>query len=196
MARRRDYAAEYKRRQRRARRLGFESEWQRRKAPRLPRSLADYRLLPGPARKSRSDALSVVSRARHERITIEAAAVAAGIGPDVVAYWAADALEPARRGWTLPRSADRLLRLRPLLLEGESEVTFVAVRGSRAADRADAVFDVQWRYANGHTDQEELRQIEGVRIAGYRVESDPERLRYVSAGGGMDTDDAYRALVA
>jgi hypothetical protein len=196
VAARRNYAAEYKRRQRRARQLGFESEWQRRKSPRLPGSLADYRLLPEPARKSRSDALSVVSRARHERTTIEAAAAAAGISPDVVAYWAPDALEPARRGWTLPRSADRLLRLRPLLLEGESEVTFVPVRGSRATDRADAAFDVQWRYASGHADQEDLQQIEGVRIAGYRVESDPDRLRYASAGGGMDTDDAYRALVA
>ena len=148
------------------------------------------------ARQSRTDALSVLSRARHERTTIEAAAAAAGISPDIVGYWAPEALEPARQGWTLPRSADRVLRLRPLLLEGESEVTFVAVRGSRATDRADAVFDVQWRYANGHADEEELRQIEGVRIAGYRVESDPERLRYVSAGGGMDTDDAYEALVA
>jgi hypothetical protein len=147
------------------------------------------------ARQSRTDALSVLGRARHERTTIEAAAAAAGISPDIVAYWAPEALEPARQGWTLPRPGDRLLRLRPMLLAGEDEVTFVAVRGSRAADRADLVFDVQWRYANNQADESDLQQIAGIRIAGQQVEADPERLRYLAAAGALDTDEAYRALV-
>jgi hypothetical protein len=196
VAARRNYQAEYRRRQRRARQLGFDSEWQRRKAPRLPRSLADYRLLPEKARRSRTDALSVLNRARHQRMTIEAAAAAAGISPETVRYWAPEALEPARQGWTLPRPGDRLLRLRPVLLAGDDEVTFVPVRGSRAADRAHALYDVQWRYATGEADQSELHQIEGVRIAGREVEADPERVRYIAAAGGLDTDDAYRELVA
>jgi hypothetical protein len=191
----RDHAAEYRRRQRRARELGFDSEWQRRNAPRLPRSLADFGLLPESARQSRSDALSALSRARHERKTIEEAAVAAGISPETIRYWAPEALNPARQGWTLPRPDDPLLRLRPLLLEGDDEVTFVAVRGSRVADRAHAIFDVQWRYANGQADESDLQEIEGEQIAGEEVETDPERIRYVAAAGGLDTDDVYRALV-
>jgi hypothetical protein len=75
-------------------------------------------------------------------------------------------------------------------------VTFVTVRGSRAADRADAVFDVQWRYAAGSADESELEQIENVRVDGQRIEADPERLRYLAAAGALDTDDAYQALVA
>jgi hypothetical protein len=196
VAARRDYRAEYRRRQRRARQLGFESEAQRRKAPRQLRKVADFARLPEAARKSRTDALSVVSRARRERITVEAAARAEGVSPEVVRYWAPEAIEPVRKGWTVPRSGDRLLRLRPVLLEGESEVTFVAMRGSRAADRAHAAFDVQWRYANGSADEDELRQLEGTRIAGHKVEADPERLRYLAAAGALDTDDAYRGLVA
>jgi hypothetical protein len=191
----RDYAAEYKRRQRRARRLGFDSEWQRRRAPRHLHSMADFGRLPERARQSRTDALSVLSRARHERTTIEAAAAAAGISPDLVAYWAPEALEPARKGWTLPRPGDRLLRLRPLLLAGDDEVTFVAVRGSRAADRAHAVFDLQWRYANNQADESELARIEGIRIGGEEVEANPERLYYLAAAGALDTDIPYRDLV-
>jgi hypothetical protein len=129
-------------------------------------------------------------------MTIEAAAREAGVDPAVVAYWVPEAIEPARKGWTLPNPGDRLLRLRPLLLEGEAEVEFVAVRGSRAADRADRVFDVQWRYANNQADESDLAQIAGIRIGGRRVEADPERIRYLAAAGALDTDDAYRALVA
>lgn len=70
MASRRDYAVEYKRRQRRALRLGFDSEWQRRKAPRHLRSIEDFSRLPERARQGRTDALSVLSRARHEQTTI------------------------------------------------------------------------------------------------------------------------------
>lgn len=196
MARSRDFAVEYRRRQNRARKLGFGGESQRRKAPRKLRSAADFGRLPERARESRSRALSVVHQARLERTTIEAAAATAGVSIADVRYWAPEALEPTRQGRTLPRPGDRLLRLRPLLLQGDGEVTFVTVRGSRAADRADAVFDVQWRYAAGAADEAELERIEGVRIDGQRVEADPERLRYLAAAGALDTDDVYQALVA
>jgi hypothetical protein len=176
--------------------LGFESEWARRQAPRRLRSVGDFGRLPEAARQSRTDALRVVGRARRERTTIEAAARAMGVDPAVVAYWAPEAIEPARKGWTLPNPGDRLLRLRPLLLEGDAEVGFVAVRGSRAADRADRVFDVQWRYANGQADESELAAIDGVRVAGRRVEADPERIRYLAAAGALNPEDVYQALVA
>ena len=46
-----------------------------------------------------------------------------------VRYWAAEALEPTRRGRTLPREGDRMLRLRPLIVVDANELVFVTVRG-------------------------------------------------------------------
>jgi hypothetical protein len=192
---RRNYKLEYQRRRKRASELGFASDWQRRRAPRELKSPKDFALLSDRAREARSRALSVVHRARSERTTIEAAAAELGVPVASVRHWAGDALEPTRRGRTLPREGDRLLRLRPLLLEGESEVSFVPIRGSRAADRADAVFDVQWQYATGQADAAELEQIRGVRVAGRTVESDPVRLGYLARAGAMNTDEVYRELI-
>jgi len=61
--RRRDYKAEYRRRQQRARELGFPSYSQQRKAHR-PKRTADLKALPEEARRSRTRALSAVARAR------------------------------------------------------------------------------------------------------------------------------------
>ncbi len=195
MARRRDYAAEYRRRSERARLLGFSGEAARRRAPRRLRHVSDFARLPENARESRSRALSVVHRARVERTTVEEQAAAAGVAMSEVHYWAAEALEPTRRGRTLPRDADRLLRLRPVILEGGNELTFVPVRGSRAADRADAVFDVQWRFARGEADESELSTIADVRIAGRAVESDPTRLEFLALAGAIDPVEAYRETI-
>ena len=109
-----------------------------------------------------------------------------------VRYWAAEALEPTRRGRTLPREGDRMLRLRPLIVVDANELVFVTVRGSRAADRADQVFDIQWRYVNGQADESELDTIEGVRIGGRTVESDPDRLLYLARANALDALEAYR----
>jgi hypothetical protein len=192
---RRNYKLEYQRRRQRARELGFASDWQRRRAPRQLKSPADFGRLPDPAREARSHALSAVHKARVERTTIETAAADLGVPVASVRYWADEALEPTRKGRTLPREGDRLLRLRPLILEDKSEVSFVAVRGSRAADRANAVFDVQWRYATGQADASELDRIQGVRVGGRTVESDPGRLGYLARAGAMDTDEVYRELI-
>jgi hypothetical protein len=108
-------------------------------------------------------------------MTVEEAAAEAGVSMATVRYWAPEALEPKRRGRTLPTAGDKLTRLRPIVLEDESELTFLVVRGSRAADRADEVFDIQWRFANGHAAEAELERIRGVRIAGRTVETDPAR---------------------
>jgi hypothetical protein len=195
MARRRDYAAERRRRDALARERGFASYSAQRRAPRRLTRPADFARLPERPRESRSKALSVVHRARTERTTIEAAANEFGVSMRTVRYWAGDALEPTRRGRTLPREGDRLLRLRPLILEGDSELVFVPVRGSRAADRADEVFDVQWRYATGHADESELDRIRGQKVAGRAVESDPVRLDYLARAGELDLPEAYREIV-
>jgi transposase-like protein len=195
MARRRDYNAEYRRRQQRARQLGFSGYSAQRRAPRRLTSPADFSRLPETARESRSEAFRVVTLARRQKMTVEAAARELGVPMSTVRHWAREALEPQRQGLTLPREADRQLRLRPLLLEGESEVTFVAVRGSRAADRADEVFNLQWQYVTGNANAADLERIRAVRIAGRTVESDPDRLGYLARAGAIDIPEAYRAIV-
>ena len=195
MARQRDYAAEYRRRQERAQERGFASYWQQRRAPRHLSGAKSLSLLPEKARQSRTDALRVVKLARSERTTIEDAASTLRVPLPTVCYWAGDALKPTRQGQTLPTRGDRLARLRPLIVEGESELSFVTVRGSKAADHADVVFDIQWRFLAGHASEAELEQIRGVRIGGRIVESDPDRLTLLARAGTVSVDEAYRDTV-
>jgi hypothetical protein len=161
----------------------------------MPRSLAQYGRLPEQARLSRSRALGLVQRARQEGTTLEEQAERAGVWMWEVRYWAREALRPTRRGETRPRAGDRMLRLRPIVVEGDEEVSFVPVRGSRAADRADLVWQVQWDVANDLADESELDQIRGMRIAGRTVESDPDRLHYLARAQALGTDDVYRGLL-
>jgi hypothetical protein len=195
MARRRDYAAEARRRNELAGERGFASYWQQRRAPRRLSGPGDFALLPESARESRSKALSVIGHARAERKTAEEAAAELKVSMTTARYWAGEALEPQRRGRTLPTRGDRLTRLRPIVLEGQSEASFVVVRGSRAAERADAIFAVQWGYGTGQVDALELDSIRGLRVAGKTVEADPDRLLRLAQAGAIDLPEAYREIV-
>jgi len=191
----RDYAAEYQRRQERARERGFESYWQERRSPRRLIRAGDFSLLPERARDSRTKALRVVSLARSDRITVETAAERLGVPMRDVRYWAPGALSRTRRGETLSRRGDRLARLRPVIFEGEGESSFALIRGSKAAERADWIFDIQWRFIAGHAEEAELELIRGVRVAGRTVESDPDRLELLARAGAIDIGEAYRDVV-
>jgi hypothetical protein len=195
VVRKRDYAAEYRRRQELARERGFESYWQERRSPRRLLRSGDFSLLPYPVRDSRSKAERVIKLARAERITVEEAADRLHVPMQHVRYWMPEALRPTRRGKTLPTRGDRIARLRPVIFEGEDGSSFVTVRGSRATERADLVFDIQWRFIAGHAEEAELELIRGVRIAGRTVESDPDRLEYLGRARAIDVDEAYRDVV-
>jgi hypothetical protein len=195
MARRRDYRAEYRRRKQLAGERGFASPWFQRRAPRRLVRASDFGRLPKPALQTRSGALRVLDLARSRRMTIEQAALELDVPVELVRWWLPEALQPTRRGRTLSTKGDRIARLRPLLLEDESELTFVAVRGSRATDEADRVFDVQWRFVTGQANEAELEQIRGVRVSGRLVESDPERLRRMGDAGAVDPEKVYGELI-
>ena len=195
MGRSRDYRAEYRRRQERARLLGFTSYGQQRRAPRRLRRMSDFGRLPDAARESRTDALSVVRVARRDRIPIEDAAVQLGVSVEAVRWWAPDALTPSSGGRTFAKRGDRILRLRPVIVEGDSEVSFVTVRGSGAALGAEEAFDVQWRFITGQASEAELASIQGVRIGGQTVEADPDRLEAIAAAGGVDVPETYRGIL-
>jgi hypothetical protein len=140
--------------------------------------------------------MRVIGFARMTGLPVEEAARELGVPTAIVRYWAGDALRPTREGRTSVRPGDRLPRLRPLILEGASELEFVVVRGSRKADDAVWVFDIQWRYVTGQADKSELEQIRGIRIAGRTVESDPDALARLAAAGAIDPDDVYSALLS
>jgi len=193
--RRRDYAAEHRRRNEAARERGFSSYAQQRRAPRRLTRPGDFALLPEAARESRTDALRAIGLSRKQQTSVEEAVAEVGISMRTVRFWAPEALEPQRRGRTLPTRGDRLTRLRPIVLEDESELVFLTVRGSRAADRGDHIFDVQWRFITGHADDAELATIRGLRINGRVVESNPARLVLMAGAGVIDVPEAYREIV-
>jgi hypothetical protein len=195
MSRRRDYKVEYRRRQQLARERGFSGyAQQRRFSPRLRRA-SDLGRLPETARAARSDALHVIAIARDRGVSIEEAARGERVPVHVVRWWGGDALSATRRGRTVPRKGDRLLRLYPVFLDGGDGVEFVEIRGSDAARRAQRIFDVQYRFIEGNASEAELRGIAGQQVGGRLVESDPERLRAIGERDGVDVVEAYRGVL-
>jgi hypothetical protein len=195
MARRkRDYKEEYRRRQELARKRGG-TYWQLRNTPRTPtgKQLTDLGVN---VREARRDALSVIHLARDMDIPAEQAAQLLGVPMEVVRWWAAGALRPTRGGRTFPTKTDRLQRLRPIYVEGETRPQFVVARGSSEADRLDRAFDVQWRYMHGNATDPEVRGLSGQRAGAHRVEADPRRLDVIAALGEPNPDQVYRDLVS
>jgi hypothetical protein len=196
MARRRNYHAEYQRRQELARKRGFRSYWQARITPRKPTGTDDFKRLPEAARLERSEALGVVTLARRERIPVEVAAARLRVPMSTVRWWAPGALGVTRAGRTMATKSDRLVRLRPIILAGADSAGFVAVRTSAAARKLDAWWDVQCRYINGDATDEEVRQLAGSKVHGRLIESDPRALDRVGHLRGFDLDTIYRELVS
>lgn len=191
----RDHRREHQARNRRARERGFPSYAAQRRAPRRITAVPDLARLPDAARESRNDASLVVSRARRERIPVEVIARQEGVPMSAVRWWFPDALRPTRRGRTFPTRADRNLRMRPLAVDGT--LTFVATRGSRAAELAEQAFAAQWDFVHGRATADDVARFRGLRIAGHEVETDPdvlERLGY--QGLFAELDEIYRDVLA
>ena len=192
MTKKRNYKAEYRRRNQLARSRGFRSYGQQRRfSPKL-RGPRDLGRLPAGARDARSDALHVVGMARDRGISIEEAARENQIPIHVVRWWGSEALQPKRGGLTQPKRGDRLLRVRPIILDDGDGVEFVSIRGSNAAYRAQQIFDVQYRFIEGTASEGELAGIAEKKVAGRQVESDPDRLEAIAEADGMDVIEAYR----
>ena len=162
-------------------------------APRRIRSLEDFRRLSDEEREERTLALRAVRIARDEGIPVEDAASEAGTDMNAVRRWASEALRSVRRGYTLPTESDRIVRFRPLAVEGE--VDLVPVVGPEEAALADEVFDAQWRYVNGLATGSELRRYEGVRIAGRAADTDPAVLDQLARGDQFNIEELYRELL-
>jgi hypothetical protein len=196
MARRkRDYKAEYRRRQELARMRGAKGYWQQRTTPRRPTG-EQLKHVPESVRDARRAALSVIHLARETGVTVEQAALLSGVRMEVVRWYAGDALQPTRGRETFPTKRDRLQRLRPVYVEGETSIQFVVARGSSEADRLSRAFNIQWRYLHGDATDAEVRRLSGQRAGPYRVEADPSRLDVIGALGEANPDEVYRELVS
>ncbi len=189
MARRRDYGAEARRRNELARQRGFRNYWAQRTAPRYPETGLRLGRLPEEARAGRSDAISVLDEAARRRVPIEQVADERGISRSVVRYFADRGTEH-RGGIWRAKAQDGLLRLRPMVIEGE--VRFVEAHGRRSARTAERVFDTQWRYAHGRATQDELATLPKT-YQGLPVTRDPGELVDVALRGiPQEVIDAYR----
>ena len=189
MARPRDFPAEYRRRNHLARGRGFRNYWQQRNAPRYPRTGADLGRLPELARDRRSDAMHVLDVAARRGLTIEQAARGEHSPASLVEYYAGRGIE-RRRGVERPKANDDLLRLRPLVIDGEFR--FVEAHTRRSAAQAERIFDAQWRFAHGRATAEELAKLPRT-FHGRPVTRDAaELIRVANRGGLSDTIDAYR----
>jgi hypothetical protein len=195
MARRRDYGAEYRRRQELARMRGYRGYWQQRSGSRTP-SGEQLRHAPERVREARRDALAVIHLARDTGMSVEDAARFRGVPMEVVRFFADEALRPTRGRRTFPKRSDRLKRLRPVFIEGETSVQFVVAGGSTEADRLSQAFATQWDYLHGRASRDDVRRLGRMRAGGGRVESDPDRLDLIGALGEANPDEVYRELVA
>ena len=189
MAPRRDFSAEYRRRNELARERGFPNYWAQRTTPRYPRSGRALGRFPEVARNHRSDAMHVLDVAAKRGLSIEQAAREEHLPVSLVRYYAGSGIE-RRGGVERPKRNDDLLRLRPMVIDGE--VRFVEAHTRRSAAQADRIFDVQWRYAHGRAKPEELAKLPKT-FHGQPVTRDPGDLIDV-ANRGMPEDvvDAYR----
>jgi hypothetical protein len=126
---------------------------------------------------------------------VEEVAAERGTSLAAVTYWAGPALAPRRGGRTHARPADRLVRLRPVVVEGEG-FRFVTIRGSRRTRAAEWAYDVQYGFVEGRVSAEQVRALRGLRVGGYAVESDPAVLRELGRRRELDVEAAYRAVMA
>jgi|HubBroStandDraft_6_1064221.scaffolds.fasta_scaffold103262_3 hypothetical protein len=86
-------------------------------------------------------------------------------------------------------------RMRPLFLVDEDAVVFIEVRGVRARQQAERIFDVQYRFIEGDAKVAELEGIAERKVAGRTVEADPLRLEQIADAGDADIPEAYREML-
>jgi hypothetical protein len=190
----RNYSAETRRRNELAKQRGFTSYAQQRRHAGRVHSLGEFKTLPAPARERRNKALQVIERARAEKIPVSQAAAEQDVPLAAVRWWAGDALDHRRAPEPQAKRADRLIRIRPAIVDGK--VDLVITRGSNAARLADEAFATQVRYIQGNADPAELSRFRGKRVAGQVIETDPAALDEIARRGDLgDLPDMYRAVL-
>jgi transposase-like protein len=130
-------------------------------------------------RGRREAAFAAVARARREDMPIVEAARREGVSVAAIRQWAPQAI--TREGGRLvARPNDRLRR--PLVLVTTSGEKIALVRSARQASIVGAHHDAIGRYKETG-EASVLVPFRGVRVAGFELETDPERLYRLYSGG-------------
>ncbi len=189
----RDHRAAYARRQERARALGFGNYRQLRAAggtaiARLT-NLNAWKRLPAEAQQSRDTALRVLSEMRATGQPLSSAAAKHTVTPEVVQFWAGQALT-SRSPRATATPADRLYRpMRLLTLDG---TVAVEVRGSRVAATIGGYWNAVHHYlATGDT--RPLQRYEGKRVGGVLLVTDPAVIEHLAHIGELSFESIYAA---
>lgn len=192
MARRRDYAAEYRRRQERARAEGYRSYWAKRTDLRQVRGPRDLRELSVAEQEARARALETVSRMRSHDLSLTEAARQAATTPATVRRWAGASLVSEGRRVRV-RPGDRLYRR--MRVVGWDGPVVVDVRGSRVASLVGRHWDaLGWYLSTG--DASRLEDLRGARVGGIEVLTDLQRIKELARAGEPHSFESIYAQVA
>jgi len=191
MTRRRDHAAEQRRRNELARARGFWSRAEERRSPRRIRNKGDLGSLPPEAAEQRRRSLQAVSLMREDpELTLRDAAAQVGTTPEAVTWHANEAFQRNGNNWsTAP--GDRLYRAMYVYSNGEK--VGVDVRGSRKASEL-ARYHVAVRRYLETGDDIPLLQFHGKSVAGVPYETDTSVLEEMARRSYLDIESIYQLV--
>jgi hypothetical protein len=191
MAAGRDHRSEQARRDQLARQRGFRNRSEQRRFSRHVRNRRDLERLPQEAQIRRSEALVALTHMRRDpRLTLAEAAHQVGTTPDVVRWYAGEALVRVQGNWQV-RAGDRLYRR--MYVHSGGQTVAVGVRGSQ---KASALSD--YHQAVGifleTGDESLLRRFASKSIAGLPFETNPDVLEEMARRGHLDVDSIYQLV--
>lgn len=191
----RDHHGAFARRDQRAQVEGFHSYADKRRhggaTASKVRNDQELERLPPEARRQRQRAIRAIAESRSEGLTLENAARRNQTTVDAMVFWSRGSITP--KGDVL--SADRLWRPMKAIDATTRRVVPVDVRGSIAASRLSDYWAAIAGYL--HTgDVAALRAFQGERIAGVRLETDPDVIDYLARLGQLSFETIYRDVAA
>jgi hypothetical protein len=169
-------------------RRGFRSWAAQQRAPREVKNRAQLAALHPEEREARRAAFDALALMRRESVSLRVAAARAGTTQAAVLRHVGPALE-LERGRYHARPADRLLRVMSVL-GPDGVVHEVEVRGSRAA----SLISAHWAAIGSYLqtgDEAALQALEGKRVAGISLETDPDAIEEWQRRGVLELEDIY-----
>jgi hypothetical protein len=171
-----------------ARRRGFRSRSEQRRAPVRVRNARELAALSSAEREARRAAFEALALMRREPLSLREAAKQSGVSVDAVLRHAGPALVK-ERGRFRARPADRMLRVMAVF-GVDGVVHLVEIRGSRAASLVSRHWAAIYHYLITGDDTE-LRQLEGKRVAGITLQTDLDTVEEWLARGELELEEIY-----
>jgi hypothetical protein len=164
-----------------------------RKSPRDIRTVSEWASLIASEKRARDRALEALSLMRHEDLSLDRAAEAAGTTPHTVLKYAGGALQRTASGEIRARSSDSLFRRMRALVAGEGPRD-VDVHTSREA----SIIARHWNAVKHFLwtgDPRRVARFKGVTVAGRPLETDPDAIERWARRGELDFEDIYELTI-